>query len=178
MNMNDRRDLRSGSMLRRFTAGLCAVGLATQMACHTYLPLQEVVPASGREVAIELNDRGRVSLGGLLGESVDQVIGRIVSSTDSAVTLSVIRTVLMKGSEVVWTGEQVVIPREGVRGFRIREYAKGKTVMLSVAVAVGLVIIGLGLSIVGGGSGRPIDPGGCTSDCPTDLRAAPEPLIS
>jgi hypothetical protein len=175
--MIDRRERRGRSLPRRLTAGLCAVGLATQMACYTLQPLQEVVPVSGQMVAIELSDRGRVLVGGQLGEQVDQVMGTIISSTDSAVTLSVARTVLMQGSTVVWTGEQVAIPREGVRGYRIREFAKGKTVMLSVGVAVGLVLIGVGLSIIGGGNGRTIDPGGCTSDCNPTLRVGPEPLI-
>lgn len=163
---------------RRLTAGLCAVGLATQMACFTFQPLQEVVPVSGQVVAVELSDRGRLIVGGQLGESVHQVVGTIISSTDSAVTLSVARTILMKGSTVVWTGEQVAIPREGVRGYRIREFNRGRTVMLSVTVAVGLVLIGFGISLVGGGNGRTIDPGGCTSNCPPSLRVGPEPLIS
>jgi hypothetical protein len=165
MIMIDRRERRGGLWPRRFTAGLCAVALATQTACHTLAPLQESVPGSGRDVAVELNDRGRVLVGGQLGESVLYVEGRIVGSTDSAVTLSVARTVLMQGSTVVWTGEQVALPREGVRGYRLRQFSRGRTVMMSIAVTVGLALVGLGISIVGGGSGRPVNPGGCTSDC-------------
>lgn len=159
MKVFDRRDRRGGQVSRRVTAGLCAAGLATQVACHTYLPTQEAVPVSGREVAVELNDRGRVLVGGQLGESVQLVQGRLVASTDSTVTLSVNRTVLMRGSSVVWAGEQAMIPREGVRGFRLREFSRGRSVMLSVAVAVGLAIIGGAISLAGGGLGRG-EPGG------------------
>src|SRR5690348_4205415 len=125
MNGSDRTERRGAGWPRRFGAGLCTLAMATQVACYTYEPMQEVAPVSGREVALDLNDRGRVLLGGQLGESVMQVQGRILGSTDSAVTLSVARTVLMQGSSVTWTGEQVVIPKEGVRGFRPREYSRG-----------------------------------------------------
>ncbi len=161
----DRRDRRGAQWPRRLTAGLCAAALATQIACHTYRPMQEVVPASGREVAVELNDRGRVLVGGQLGESVLQVHGRIIASTDSAVTLSVARTVLLQGSTAVWTGETVTIPREGVRGFRVREYSRSRTVMLSVGIAVGLVILGGIINLAAGGNGKPDDGGGCTNNC-------------
>lgn len=143
------------------------MALAVNTACHTYTPSQDVVPASGREVAVELNDRGRALVGGQLGESVLQVRGRIIGSTDSEVTLSVTRTVLLQGSSVVWTGEQVVIPREGVRSFRLREFSRGRTAMLAIGITVFVAVVGAGISLLGGGNGRPIDGGGCTSGCGT-----------
>ena len=94
-----------------------------------------------------------------------RVQGRIVGSTDSAVTLSVARTVLMQGASVTWTGEQVVIPKEGVRGFRPRQYSRGRTVMLSIAAIVGVALVGAAISLVAGGNGRPDGGGGCTVGC-------------
>lgn len=165
--MVDRRERRGSSWPRRLTAGLCAVAMATQVACHTYLPPQEVVPVSGKAVAVELNDRGRVLVGDRLGESVERVEGQLVGSTDSEVTLSVTRTVMLQGSSAVWTGEQVVIPREGVRSFRLREFSKGRSVMLGVALIAGVAIVGGILTLLGGGNGRPIGDGTCTFNCPT-----------
>ena len=141
------------------------LALATQMGCHAYLAPQEPVPAVGRAISVELNDRGRVLLGGQLGESVLQVQGQLIGSTDSSVTLSVARTVLMQGSSVVWTGERVVIPREGVRGYRIREFSRGRTAFLALGVVAGVLALGSLISLVAGGNGRPFDTGGCTSDC-------------
>lgn len=141
------------------------LALATQMGCHAYLAPQEPVPASGRAIAIELNDRGRAMVGGQLGESVLQVQGQLIGSTDSAVTMSVARTVLMQGSSVVWSGERVVIPREGVRGYRVREFSRGRTVMLALGVIAGVAALGSLISLVAGGNGRPFDTGGCTSNC-------------
>lgn len=165
--MNDRRERRGGTWPRRLTAGICAMALAVQTACHTYTPPQDVVPVSGREVAVELNDRGRALVGGQLGESVLQVQGRVIGSTDSEVTLSVARTVLLQGSSVVWTGEQVAIPREGVRSFRLREFSRGRTTMLAIGLTVFVAVVAGGISLLGGGNGRPIDGGGCTSGCGT-----------
>jgi len=150
----DRRERRGGQWSRRITAGFCAVGMATQVACHTYLPPQDVVPAAGHEIAVELNDRGRVLVGGQLGESVQVVQGRLIGSTDSTVTLSVNRTVLLRGSSAVWAGEQATIPREGVRGIRLRQFSKGRTVLLSIGIAVGLAVIGGVISLAGGGIGK------------------------
>jgi hypothetical protein len=140
------------------------------MACHTYLPPQEVVPAAGHEVAMELNDRGRLLVGGQLGESVMEVQGRIVGSTDSAVTLSVSRTVLMAGSSAVWSGENVSVPREGVRTFRIREFSRSRTMVASGAFVLGLVVVGLGISLIGTGNGRPDGGGPCTTNCNGSIR--------
>ncbi len=139
--------------------------LVVQTGCHTLRPMQESVPAPRQSVAIELNDRGRVLVGGQMGESVLRVHGTLVASSDSEVTLSVARTELMQGSSVVWTGETVRIPREGIRGFRIREFSRGRTAIMTVAVVTGLVVIGGLLTLAVGGSGRPGDGGGCSS-CP------------
>lgn len=163
--MVDRRERRGSGWPRRLTAGLCAVAMATQLACHTYLPPQDVVPVSGKEVAVELNDRGRSLVGHKLGESVVRVEGRLIGSTDSEVTLSVTRTVMLQGSSAVWTGEQVVIPREGVRSFRLKEFSRGRSVMLAVAVVAGIAIFGGILSLVAGGNGRLPGDGTCTTNC-------------
>lgn len=104
--LDDLRDRRAAGT-RRLTAGLCAGLLAFQLGCHTYLPTQELVPVAGREVAVELNDRGRLMVAGQLGESVLRVDGTVVSTTDSMITMRVSRTVQVRGSTVVWAGESV-----------------------------------------------------------------------
>ena len=114
---------------------------------------------------MQLNARGRSLVADRLGESVMQVEGRLIGSTDSEVTLSVTRTVMLQGSSAVWAGEQVTIPREGVRGFRLREFSRGRTAMFAVAVVAGIAILGGLISLVAGGNGRPGGGSGCTVDC-------------
>lgn len=157
---------RRGSLLpRRLTALLSASALAFQIGCHTYLPLQDSPPLAGREVAVELNDRGRLLVGSRLGEAVLRVDGRIVSSSESEVTLSVSRTVLLQGSSVIWTGEEVTIPREGLRGFRVREFSRARTTFFTAGLVllVGAVVAGFGvIGVLGGGDDGD---GRCTTDC-------------
>lgn len=141
------------------------MAIGTQLACHSYLPAQDMVPVSGKEVAVQLNDRGRSLVGDRLGESVMQIEGRLIGSTDSEVTLSVSRTVMLQGSSAVWSGENVAIPREGVRSFRLREFSRGRTAVFSVALVAGIAILGGLISLVAGGNGRPGGDGICTVNC-------------
>lgn len=150
---------------RRRRAGLSVVALATALTgCHTYLPPQDQVPVTGREIAIELNDRGRLLVVPQLGESVLRVHGTLVASTDSTVTMSVSRTMQLQGSSALWTGESVTIPVTGVRGFRLREFSQKRSVAMAVGVAGALAVVAPRLKIVGGGNGRP-DEVICTSSC-------------
>jgi len=166
--MQDPSTRRSGAMSRRRRrAGLSVVALATALTgCHTYLPPQDQVPVTGREIAVELNDRGRLLVVPQLGESVLRVHGTLVASTDSTVTMSVSRTVQLQGSSALWTGESVTIPVTGVRGFRLREFSQKRSVAMAVGVAGALAVVAPRLKIVGGGNGRP-DEVLCTSSCNT-----------
>jgi hypothetical protein len=165
--LDDLRDRRVG-FTRRVTAGLCAGLLAFQLGCHTYLPMQELVPVAGREVAVELNDRGRLMVAGQLGESVLRVDGMLVSTTDSMITMRVSRTVQVRGSTVVWTGESVQIPSAGVRGYRVREFSRGRTVALAVGIVGVLTFLATSLDLIGGGSEKPDPTDPCPPICTND----------
>lgn len=150
---------------RRLTAGLCAGLLLFQSGCYTLLPLQEQAPVPQSLVAVVLNDRGRALMGDRLGETIDRVEGVLVESSETAVKLHVSRTVSLQGSTAIWAGEEVVVQREGVRGFRARQFSRGRTAMFSIAAVVGLAVIGGALTLLVGGGGRPGDGPPCT-DCP------------
>lgn len=165
--LRDCRDRRVG-FIRRCTAGLCAGLLAFQLGCHTYRPMQEPVPAAGREVAVELNDRGRLMVAGQLGESVWRVDGTLVSSTDSMITMRVSRTVQVRGSSAVWAGEPVQIPQAGVRGYRLREFSRGRSVALVAGIVGVLAFLATSLDLFGGGSEKPDPTGPCPPNCTND----------
>ena len=150
---------------RRVGFGIAALA-ATLTGCHTYLPPQDQVPVAGREIAVELNDRGRLLVVPQLGEAVLRVHGTLVASADSTVTMSVSRTVQLQGSSALWTGESVTIPVAGIRGFRLREFSQKRSVAMAVGVAGALAVVAPRLKIVGGGNGRP-DEVLCTSSCNT-----------
>ena len=155
---------RRRALRRRLTAGFGAGLLALQTGCHTYLPVQERVPGMGHEVAIELNDRGRLLVVSQLGESVLRVDGTLVAATDSMVTMRVSRTVQIQGSSALWTGEAVTIPVEGIRGYRMREFSRGRSAAMAGGVLATLAVVAPYLKVIGGGDGRPGD-GGCTESC-------------
>ncbi len=153
---------------RRFTAGLCIALLAFQVGCYSYLPVQDTPPAAGQHVGITLNDRGRQLAGERLGPDADRIDGILVSSSETTVTVSVNRVKSLRGSSSIWAGEQVEIPREGVRGFQERQLSRGRTAMLTVGLVVGAIAIASLITLTVGGSGTRDFRGLCPPDCGPD----------
>jgi hypothetical protein len=151
---------------RRLTALACCSLVLVQVACHTYLPLQDTVPDKGPIVAIVLNDRGRVQSGPRLGPGIRRVEGAVLRQSDSTITLGVTRTLTLEGTPTTWTGEEVVIARDGIAGFQARTFSRGRTIALVVGIILGVAALGgaLGLDIPGFGGQQDGD-GGCAL-CP------------
>lgn len=144
--------IRRGRIWRRLVGSLCAAVLALQLGCYSYLPLQTSVPATGKRIAVTLNDRGRAMIGDKLGSAMDKVDGLLVSTDETSVTLEVYRTTDMRGNEATWTGERVQFPRDGLNGYQERMLSKKKTALLVGAVVVGLTVstMMVNLNIFGG----------------------------
>jgi len=123
---------------RRFVAGLCAASLVLQMGCYTFKPLQTSVPATGSRIAVQLNDRGRFTLGDRLGSAIDNVDGLLVEVDGTSVTLEVYRTTDMRGGTATWTGERVRVPKDAIVGYQERQFSKRRTVLL-VGTVVGVI---------------------------------------
>jgi hypothetical protein len=119
---------------RRFVGGLSAVALAMQVGCYSFLPLQTSVPATGKRIAVVLNDRGRSLISDRLGSALDRVDGLLVQGDDANVTLEVYRTLDLKGNAASWTGERVQVPRDGITGYQERQFNKRRTILLSAAI--------------------------------------------
>ncbi len=156
---------RSRRAWRRFTAGLCIALLAFQVGCYSYLPIQDTPPASGQNVGITLNDRGRQLAGERLGSDAERIDGIVVSSSETSVTVSVNRVKSMRGSSSIWAGEQVEIPREGIRGFQERQLSKGRTAMFTVGLVVGAIAVASLITLAVGGNGKQEFPGLCPPNC-------------
>jgi hypothetical protein len=136
---------------RRLVGGLCLSALALQTACYTYMPMQSSAPPQAKEVGISINDRGRVTLGDRIGQSVDRIDGRIVSSDSLAVVMDVYRVTDLRGIASTWTGERVSIPREAIMGYNERKLSKVRTFALIGAIAAAILAsVGSSLDIFGG----------------------------
>lgn len=137
-------------------AGLAGVS-ALLVGCYTLQPTGGATPEPGTMVALDINDVGRVALGGAMGPEIGQIEGRLLSvdSTQFRVAVSAIH--LLRGGEQTWSGEDVRINREYVSFIQERKFSAGRTVALG-AVGVGGVAFFVTRSIVGGGSESPQKP--------------------
>jgi len=125
------------------------------MGCYTFEPVQGPTPALGTEVAFDINDAGRVALGGSMGPEISQIEGRLVEKGAEDYLVAVTAVHLLRGGEQVWSKEPIRIKSEYVTSVYEKKFSKAKTIALS-AVGVGIVVALAGRSLIGSG----LDPGG------------------
>ena len=95
-------------MLRRSSCALAAVLLA---GCYTLEPVQGPTPAVGTEIAFDINDAGRLALGGSIGPEIAQIEGRLVEKGSADYLVAVTSVHMLRGGEQVWSKEPVRIKR-------------------------------------------------------------------
>jgi len=130
---------RSETIVQRSVSSLCALALALQIGCFSYLPVQSAPPVPAQQVGVVLNDRGRVLLGDRVGASVDRIDGKVVSRKDGTLVLDVFRVTDLRGNTATWTGERVSIPDEAILGYRARKFSKLKTLLLVGTIALAII---------------------------------------
>ncbi len=136
---------------QRVGGASCALLLAAQWGCHTYLPVQSTPVPVDQRGAVLLTDRGRLLLSDKLGASVEQLEG-IVLAQDSAKTVLAVSSIKdVRGGSALWSGESVEIPSEAILGYRPRVFSKPRTFLfagLAVAAAIA-VVFGMTLNVFG-----------------------------
>ncbi len=141
---------RSETIAQRSLSCLCALALALQIGCFSYLPVQSTPPAPAQQVGVVINDRGRVLLGDRVGASVDRIDGKVISRQGGTIVLDVYRVTDLRGNTATWTGERVSIPEEAVLGYRARKLSKFKTLLLVGSIALAIVYsLGKSLNLFG-----------------------------
>ena len=120
------------------------------VGCYTLQPARGVTPTVGEKVAFDVNDAGRVALGGSLGPEIAQIEGRVVEHNSGEYVLAVSNVTLLRGGQQVWTGEQVRIKSDYVTSTYERRFSRGRTAAISI-VGVGLVAYLVTRSIRGSG---------------------------
>jgi hypothetical protein len=103
-------------------------------------------------IALDITDRGRVSLGGEVGPELAQIEGRVVSVDSSEYVLGVTGVRFLRGGEQVWHGETVHIKSEYVGARYERRFSTVRSVALG-ALAVGAVALVATASLRGFGQG-------------------------
>lgn len=138
-------------MLRRSCRTLAAILLA---GCYTFEPVKGPTPEVGTEIAFDINDAGRVALGGSMGPEIAQIEGRLVDKGSADYLVAVTAVHLLRGGEQVWSKEPVRIKSEYVSSVYEKKFSAVKSVALG-AVGVGVVAALAGRSLIGGGTTDP-----------------------
>jgi hypothetical protein len=138
---------------RAFMALGAAAVMFGQLACYTLKPVQGgVIPTIGSRIAVDINDQGRVALGGLMGPEIRQIEGRLVRNETAEIEVAVSMVRMLRGGEQTWTDEKVRVSKEHISMYYEKELSRGRTVAASAA-GVGLIVIFLGKGIAGFVSG-------------------------
>jgi hypothetical protein len=118
------------------------IGLASIAAvlagCYTLQPVRGAAPDVGQPLALDVNDAGRVALGGSMGPEISQIEGQLLSKDDSEYLVAVSGIKLLRGGEQAWSGEKVRIKSEYVSSVYRRRLSVGRTVALG-AVGAGAI---------------------------------------
>jgi hypothetical protein len=124
---------------------LGAVGLATILVCSSGCYSLERIngssPPLGTRIALDVNDAGRVALGGSMGPEIDRVEGRLIERSNGEYLLGVTSVSLLRGGVQTWKGEQVVVKPEFVSTVYERRLDKVRTGLFAAAIVGGVVAI-------------------------------------
>lgn len=138
---------------------LRSIGLALSAlvvtGCYRLHPVTTgEAPELGARVAVQINDIGRVALGGSMGPEIDRIEGRLEEKDEAGYLIAVQQVYLMRGGMQVWGGEIVRIGKDQVRSFSERQFSRGRSIALG-AVGAGGVAFLLSRGLLGAGLGDP-----------------------
>jgi len=144
----------------RFTLFTALAVLLT--GCYTLQPASGVGSPVGTRVAFDVNDAGRVALGGTMGPEIGQIEGRLLNADNGDYLIAVTVVRLLRGGEQVWRGERVRIKPEHVGNTYELRFSRARTIALSATIVGGVAafVLGRGLFEPGDGDGPspPVEP--------------------
>ncbi len=159
-SMRSRLD-RNGKLFR---GSVLAFLLGVSQGCYVY-PAVSTAPVPGARLRFELNDRGRVGLGGPLGPSAERLEAVLEANTDSAYSVKMVSVSYLNGQSNKWTGEPLVVSKDYLRNVTVREFSKSRTILTAAAVLGGAVLLIATRGLFGSGTvdrepPNPAPPGG------------------
>ena len=87
----------------------------------------------GTKVAFDVNDAGRVALGGSMGPEIAQIEGRLAGRDGTDYLVSVSDVHLLRGGDQVWHGETVHLKAEYVSSLYERRFSTARSVAMGAA---------------------------------------------
>lgn len=151
--MDGRRGPRPG-----FRHGSAVGFLLLAAGCYTLHPVTGPAPTVGTVVGFDVNDAGRVALGGTLGPEVARIEGRLLEATAEDYLLAVSSLKLLRGGEQVWRGEQVRVRREHLGNVYERRFSAGRTIALTGTVIGATALFFATRSLLGAGQSNDSTP--------------------
>ncbi|HEY1953697.1 MAG TPA: hypothetical protein VGG76_12910 [Gemmatimonadaceae bacterium] len=135
------------------------------MGCYSYVPSQASYLEPGREMAVEINDLGRLNINALIGGDVSQIAGILQQQTGTDFTIKVSELTYLNGKSAIWSGEPVTVRQDYVRTVFEKKVSPGKTAaaVLASAGVIGGAVIAHTLVAGGNGNGsegKPVTPPG------------------
>jgi hypothetical protein len=149
--------------------GVATLGVVLA-SCYTLRPAKGAAPDVGTRVAFDVNDAGRVALGGSMGPEISQIEGRLISNENGDYLVAVSSIRLLGGETQVWRGEQVRIRPEYVRSVYERRFSTGRSVALGATVVGSFAAYLVTRALTTSGSDNP---GGTPGDTATTQRGRP-----
>lgn len=116
----------------------------------------------GALMALEVNDVGRLALGGQMGPEIVSIEGRLVSAQADEYEVAVKSVKLIQGGNQLWSGEKVRIKKEYVAHTYERKFSKSQTIALGAVVVAAVYAVAVKQNLFGLGKGDP-DPPACDS---------------
>jgi hypothetical protein len=125
--------------------------LCVLCGCYESVPIEINRIEPGTKIRVTLTDAGTDSLARYLGPGVQQVDGKLISTTDSRLSLGVSSVAMRSGQDQFWKGETVAIPRSALATVQQRKLNKPKSLLLGGALIAALASLRLS-GVVGGNS--------------------------
>lgn len=127
------------------------LGIAALLsACYTLTPGRGE-PQVGTKVGFDVNDAGRVGLGGALGPEVVHIQGQLLSKDSAGYLLAISGVRLINGGEQVWNGEQVRVNSGFVGNTYERRFSLGRSIGFGALGIGGFAAFLAGRSLLGSG---------------------------
>lgn len=126
------------------------------VGCFTLQPTGGSRPEAGQQVAFDVNDHGRVALGGSMGPEISQIEGTLLEASNGEYVIAVSAVRFLRAAEQRWSGEKVRIKPEHLGAVYERRFSPGRSVALGAVTIGGITAFLLTRNIVGRGtSDRP-----------------------